>query len=381
MRILMVSHYFDSHLGGIEIIAAQLFHGLTAAGCEIVWAAADATPPPAATHSSRTYSMAVWNGMESAAGLPIPVVTPRSLWRLRQEVAHADVVLLHDCLYLSNLAAFVFARVRGVPVICVQHIGFVPYKSPFLRALMRLANLVVTRPMLSRAQQVVFYSELTRGYFDRISYRRPPLLLFNGVDTDIFHPVRDRDTRAASRERLALPESATVVLFVGRFVEKKGLGVLRHMAAAAPDITWAFAGSGLMDPRKWGLPNVRVFSGLCRTSLAELYRVSDALVLPSSGEGFPLVIQEGLASGLPIICGTETLTADEALKAFVQGVPVNSRDDEQTARAFLAAVYDQLRDLNPEKAALLRHEFAISRYSWKRTVSRYREIASALGRS
>lgn len=374
MRILMVSHYYDSHLGGVEVIAAKLFQGLADEGCEIVWAAADATAPPAATCTGQTHAIRTWNGIEAAIELPVPIATPRALWKLRREIAQADVVLLHDCLYLSNLTAFVFARRRGIPVICVQHIGLVPYKSVVLRALMRFANRIITRPMLRRAEQVVFYSDITKAYFNKIRYRRPPRLVLNGVDTDLFHPVPDKGARAALRKRFSLPESVPVALFAGRFTEKKGLGVLRHMAMSAPEIVWAFAGCGQMEPSIWGLSNVQVFHGLSQASLAELYRASDALVLPSVGEGFPLVIQEALASGLPIVCGTETATADEELKVFVRGVEINQRDDQQTAHAFLAALRDQLAELNPERAALARHEFAVSRYSWERTLQSYRQI-------
>ena len=55
---------------------------------------------------------------------------------------------------------------------------------------------------------------------------------------------------------------------------------------------------------------MRVFSDLAGPGLAELYRASDVFVLPSQGEGFPLVVQEALACGLPVVCGDESTGAD-----------------------------------------------------------------------
>ena len=378
MRFLMVTHYFASHQGGIELVAEKLFRGLVRRQCEVVWAAANVSTAPAKEAYGTALPLKTWNGVEAITGLPFPVPSPGALKELCSRVGRADVVLLHDCLYLSNIAAFLRARTLDVPVMIVQHIGLVPYRNFLLRAIMRLANALVTRPMLASAQQVIFISQNTARYFAPVPFREPPVLVFNGVDTKMFRPLAEGEDKKAIRERLGLPRQGIVALFVGRFVEKKGISAMRRLVEMRPDWTLAFAGWGPLDPGSWNAANVRVFSNLRGDSMASLYRVCDLLVLPSTGEGFPLVVQEALASGLPVVCGADTLGADEAMRPFVQGVPVYAGDDDRSAREFLRAI-DDFIDSGAEKSkSAERHAFAASRYSWHAATSRYLEIASRL---
>jgi glycosyltransferase involved in cell wall biosynthesis len=373
----MVSNYFGSHKGGIELVAEQLFHGLADAGCEIVWAAADSSLPPHETNRGRTYPLQAWNGIERATGLPFPLPTPRALRELGRKIENSDVVVLQDCMYCSNIAAFLFACFLHKPVVCIQHISRVPYRNRVLRLLMWLADKVITRPMLSQAEQVVFISEITRRCFEGTVYKRPPELIFNGVDTDIFRPFWGDETKASLRAQMNLDQVISIALFVGRFVEKKGLGVLKHLTMLAPDILWVFAGWGPMDPANWGAPNVRIFSGLHGPSIAKLYRASDVLVLPSVGEGFPLVIQEALACGLPVVCGQQTAGADHEATPFLRAI-VQNDNERCTAVEFLKAIREQLAieaDYSADSVRI-RHDFAASRYSWKKAIEQYMEILS-----
>jgi glycosyltransferase involved in cell wall biosynthesis len=374
----MITHYFESHRGGIELVAGNLFRGIARRQCEITWAASEVNAPPAQIQSGRALPLKTWNGVERRLGVPFPVPSLAAFWTLRSAVSWADVVLLHDCLYLSNLAAFLFARLRGVPVMIVQHIGMVPYDNFLLRSLMKLANVIFTRPMLRRAEQVVFISQITQRYFHDVRFSKEPVLLFNGVDTGIFFPAADESGKAVLRERLDLPSERRVVLFVGRFVEKKGIPLLGIMARRAPEILWAFAGEGPLNPHEWGLANVKVYSHLRQDMLADLYRASDVLVLPSTGEGFPLVVQEALACGLPVICSAETVTADDALAAFVRGVPLSAGEPELAAADFLNALYEILTMPQSREIRDQRFHFVLNRYSWSRVAEMYYKFTSEL---
>src|SRR4051794_8011780 len=192
MRILIVSAYFDSHRGGIEIVVGQLAREFRRAGQSVTWLASDATAAP--TQSSvcdRPIPIRAINATERAFGIPFPIPGLAAIDIIRREVAGADIVLLHDTLYPANIAAFLFARWARKPVVVTQHIAAVPYRNSLLHGLMGLMNRWVARPILASANQVVFISETTARAFSDVKFRKAPRLIFNGVDTDMFHPVTD----------------------------------------------------------------------------------------------------------------------------------------------------------------------------------------------
>jgi glycosyltransferase involved in cell wall biosynthesis len=376
-RLLTVSNYFDTHRGGLEIVAGVLARELAGRGFQVTWLASNVTPTPTGCSAGglMTASFGVWNFAERRLGVPWPVLSPAAVARLWREVRSADAVLLHDSLYMTSIVTFLAAKASRTPLIVLQHIGAVPYRNPILRGLMALANRLVARPILGGAEQVVFISQFVRDYFARLKFRRTPVLIFNGVDTGIFRPAMG-DERAAARQRFGFTPDERVALFVGRFVEKKGVALLGKTAASRPDITFAFAGWGLIDPAAWGLANVRVFPDLAGAGLAELYRAADVFVLPSQGEGFPLVVQEALACGLPVVCGDESTGADADAAPYLDGVDVTGTERDVAMR--ISRSIDRALGDGDQRDPAMRAAFARSRYSWSAATDRYARLLDGL---
>jgi glycosyltransferase involved in cell wall biosynthesis len=376
VRLLTVTHFYETHGGGIERVAGHLNRHLAALGHETRWAASDGDPPPAA-ETAASVPLRCVNIVEKMTGLPMPIPSRAALRRLRQAVRESDAVIVHDSLYATSVAAMRAARRAGKPVLLVQHIAGIPFRNALLRGAMRLANRLVTERMLGTADQVVFISQTTAAHFARIPLKRPALVAFNGVDTEIFRPARVGE-KGEARRALGLDAGRPLALFVGRFVEKKGLAVIRELAARRPQVMFALAGSGPIDPASWGLANVRVAADLAGVSLASLYRAADIFVLPSVGEGYPLVVQEALATGLPVLCGAESAAADPAVTALLHGLAVDLAAPGATADAF-ARVLDEalIAPADPRRAALAR-----DRYSWASAAGLYEAaLKSLVGRT
>lgn len=309
MRVVLVTHYYPAHRGGVEIVAGEIAGRLAAeGGFEIEWHASDCDPAPGRANPHCQPAVAS-NFIESRFGLPYPLWSWTSLSRLVRAVRAADLVHLHDCLYMGNMVAFAAARIAGRPVLVTQHIGAVPYRSAALRVALAMANRLFGRMVLGHACRVAFVSGTTRRYFERIvRFRRPPVTIANGVDVRLFRPA-EAERRQALRRELGVREGQPLLLFAGRFVEKKGLLLLRQLAGRLSDALWLFAGAGPLDPELWRAANVRVLRGRDQAGLAPLYQAADLLVLPSYGEGFPLVVQEAMACGTPALVDVEVARA------------------------------------------------------------------------
>jgi glycosyltransferase involved in cell wall biosynthesis len=156
------------------------------------------------------------------------------------------------------------------------------------------------------------------------------MIIPNGVDPEAFHPI-DAEQRWALRAKFALRDDQPVMLFVGRFTEKKGLPVIDHLSKLLPEWRFWLVGRGPIDPQRWYRPNIHVFNNRSGTALADLYRAADLLVLPSFGEGFPLVVQEAMACGLPVLCSPATAAGSQLAKPFLLTATVDPPAPERTA--------------------------------------------------
>ena len=306
VEVAVVTHYYGGHGGGIEQVAERLIRELSAKdGYHFTWMASDCDPAPL-IEGQRLQPMCTCNAIEKFLGLPMPLWGLKSLRAMLESIRKADVLWLHDTLYIGNMIAFWAARRARKPIMITQHIAPIPYRNPVTRALMRFADKFITARLLRLAEEVTFISDrVAEDYYHRVAFTRPIKVIPNGVDVRLFH-VPIPENRRFLRQQFALKGDQPVLLFVGRFVEKKGLEVIRRLAILLPEWRFWLAGGGAIDPTSWLLPNVHVFTGRKGQSLADLYQAADLLLMPSYGEGFPLVIQEAMACGIPALCGPET---------------------------------------------------------------------------
>jgi D-inositol-3-phosphate glycosyltransferase len=146
------------------------------------------------------------------------------------------------------------------------------------------------------------------------------------------------------------------VLFVGRLVRQKGYE--RLIAAAGPGYHVVLAGSG--RPAHPLPAGVSFLGPVERADLVALYRLATVFVLPSAGEIFPLVVQEAMACGLPIVTTDDrryhAYDLDRRLFSLVEPRP------DELRRAILAILAD--RELRRRMGEHSRR-FALAHFDWR----------------
>lgn len=374
MKILIVTNYYPEHRGGIELVAEQLAERLASLhDARITWIASN--PNDEKILGGKYYQTIPVHTSEILSNfLPfdLPLVRFLSRNKIIKAVKNSDLVHIHD--YLSHIGklAFTYARRWKKPVLFTQHIGNIPFRQNYYYQLHSFLNKTIGKKVLRSANGRVFVSEKVMEYFEReCGVTKASELIPNGVDHNIFNPV-SRERINNIREKLGYNRDDLIFMFAGKFEQKKGLHILRYLANNLPQIKWIIAGNGNINPDAWGNRNVKVFSDRAGKTLAELYRIADLFVLPSYGEGFPLVVQESMACGTPVMISNDTLKGFQKLEKHCFNLAILDEKSEEKwlyKCQMLSDKIDKLRNLRDDTA-----KFAQKEWSWLRTTKRYHDL-------
>jgi glycosyltransferase involved in cell wall biosynthesis len=365
MRVLLVSHYYPPHVGGIENVVRQEAVRLAARGVDVTVLTSGERSTVREEEGVRVVRVAAWNGAERA-GVPFPVPGPRLLTAALRWARRADVVHIHDCLYLTSWTAGLAAALTRTPHVLTQHVALVQHPSALVRGVQWAVYAVAGRALLRRARTVLTLNASVADFVRRYGARPERARhLPNGVDTELFRPAASGEERALARKRFGLPQDRPLALFVGRLVPKKGYDLLLAAREGSPDASYdlVFAGDGDAAALA-GRPGVHHLGALAPQELAEAYRACDVFVLPSTAEGFPLTVQEAMASGLPVVTTDDPGYVPYRLDR--SSVTLLPRD-----AGALRSALSRLAGDGSERARMARYsrDYATTAFAWEEHVS------------
>ena len=290
----MFSHNFPPHTGGLEVVVDELARSLGQRHEITVVSSAWED----AVGVSRNGRITIWRlpalRFAERFGVPYPLPWGRHVRAAMHQAGSADVFHAHGALYAHTLLASTLAKRHRKPLILTEHVGFVNYPSAFVNLLQRSAWRVLGDRSIASSRHVTACSDRVQQWLSQRYPERRIDFVGNGVDLARFHPTDDAQRRAL-RLRFGLPEDEVLVLFVGRDAPKKNLEDVLQIPRT--DFTLVVCGSR----RKLVGERLIDLGVVSHSSMSSLYACADMLVHAAEGEGFPLAIQEAMASALPAV--------------------------------------------------------------------------------
>jgi glycosyltransferase involved in cell wall biosynthesis len=185
------------------------------------------------------------------------------------------------------------------------------------------------------------------------------------VDNELIASIAIQTDRRKIRTSWGIPEGSRVVLFCGKFIERKRpLDVVR--AFARVDLKNAYlvlVGDGPMERRVAeecrlaGVENRIRLTGLVKHSdLPGVYASANVLVVPSDHEPWGLSVNEAMISGIPVIASDRVGSAGDLIENGVTGFVYPVGDVEKLASILRELLDDPGRMMTMGEAARRRME-------------------------
>ncbi len=289
---------------------------------------------------------------------------------IRNYIQGKDFDLIHThWVYPAGFVARKLSRELGIPHIIHAHgsdINILPSKSRRTRD-----KIVET---LERSDKAIFVSNALKNKAISLGYSGSnSCVIPNGIDSDIF----DIKDKTESKCKIGLNPSIPCVGFVGNVSHVKGadrfVSIFQKIHSDL-EVQFAVVGDGVLfgkvseECKAKGLP-VKFYGRVDADDVPKYMNAMDVMILPSRNEGWPCVVLEAQACGVPVV-GSDNGGIPEAIGDG--GMVVTDGDGFE--KMFAEAVINQLA-FSP-----LRHELRkrALEFDWLKIVEKEIEVYEEL---
>lgn len=238
------------------------------------------------------------------------------LWRLITE-GNFDAIGVSGYAYFSYWLAFLAAKKAKIPILLGTDATQWRHPSGGWWWKRWLKPPVVRLIYKHLADMVIVASTAGKNFIQSMGVPESRISFAPFVaDNDYFARQATEDRREKLRDELKIPQDAYVVLFCGKLVRWKRPvdllqafeAVIRSNPAARSRTFLIFAGEGARHRKLQELAQslgiaeqVRFMGFVNQSRLPEVYAASDLLVLPSEHEAWGVVVNEAMATGIPVV--------------------------------------------------------------------------------
>jgi len=301
-----------------------------------------------------------------ALGMGSALSFPRVLWQLRRLLEARQPDLVQTWMYHADLLGALAGRMAGIPVVWGVRIADIGAHTKLRTRLVAKACAWLSTLLPAGAVACGYRAEARHRAF---GYRVPMTVVPNGYE---FARWAAASSTPHVRAAFGLADDDIVFAHAARAHPQKdhrGLALAFNQAHARDSrLRLLLCGRGLQtgEPEFEALPfSSEARSAVCalgaRDDLPQLWGLADVFVLSSINEGFPNVVAEAMASGLPAVV---TDAGDAALIVGDTGTVVPPSDPAALALAMLkmaAMPAPARRELGMAAAQRVRENYSVQR--------------------
>jgi glycosyltransferase involved in cell wall biosynthesis len=312
-------------------------------------------------------------------GITSGVPTPQALWRLLRLVRQLQPDLIQGWMYHGNLAAQLASLVCAKKVPVLWDIQC----SLYSLALEKKTTAMVIQACARLSQQpekVVYVSRVSQAQHEALGYQASKSCFIpNACDPSVFQP--NAAARSAIRAELGLPESTLLIGLVCRYHPMKDhvnfIKAAALLAQSHPEVHFVLAGKDV-DANNEAINHFSEALGMQsqvhflgeRRDTPRLTAAFDIAASSSAyGEGWPLVLTEAMACGVPCVV---TDVGDSGWLVGDTGLVVPPKNPEA-----LAAAWQTIVELTPTQRQALgdaARQRVIEHFSLDTIVHRYEHL-------
>ena len=320
--------------------------------------------------------------------IPIPLLSRMALLFLAGALAHIRPDVLHTYLDGSNCMGGCAAAMAGVPV----HLASFRNVDPSIDCPEKADMLFSLYRYLLEHGHTSFEANSRAGaeHYARWLSIDAESIFYNPNGLDPAAYLKGENASANDlRQSLNIPANSPLILTLARYAPQKApetmLDVFTRVLESRPHCRYLVAGSGMTADQEMG-EHVRA-RGLedrvhllgVQSNVAALLKAADVFLLPSRFEGFPNVLMEAMAMGLPVVASNVGGCPD-LVRHGQDGFLHEWEDQGGMAQSVLALLADAELSQRLGKSGRQRvlEEFSLQKLG-DRTLKRYEDLLAKTG--
>lgn len=348
MKVLITSDWYTSAVNGVVTSILNLKRGLEERGHEVRILTL--------SNSMKSYMQdEVYFIGSVSAGIVYPgarLRTARS-HKMLQEIIdwHPDIVH-SNCEFSTFFIAHYIAKKTGVPMIHTYHTVYENYTHYFSPSLTigKKAVKIFSRWVSDNADYLIAPTEKVKTMLEDYDVYAPIAVVPTGIDLSRFDQPMEQMEIERMKQDLRIPESHTVLVFIGRLSKEKNceelLSAMKHLKDRS--VTILFVGDGpyreILEKyvREEKLTDQVIFTGMVSPEeVWKYYRLGDLFVSGSTSETQGLTYIEAMASGLPMLCHKDECLDDLLLDGINGWQYISEQEIIERVKEYQDHVQDQ----------------------------------------